>query len=107
MRYHHSSEPLEQTIVRYSTGQTNHKKLGIFTRREKAQPRLLVTSVRVRDRKVVTFDSYHRKADDPKQTLYADDGINIDHIMASGTLPVFFDFRKIGGDQFCDGGLLC
>lgn len=81
--------------------------MGIFTRREKAQPRLLVTSVRVRDRKVVTFDSYHRKADDPKQTLYADDGINIDHIMASGTLPVFFDFRKIGGDQFCDGGLLC
>ena len=26
--------------------------------------------------------------------------------MASGTLPVFYDFRKLGGLQFCDGGLL-
>lgn len=69
LRYHHSSEPLEQTIARYSTGQTNHKKLRIFTSREKGQPRLLVTSVRVRDGKVVTFDSYHRKADDPKHTI--------------------------------------
>jgi NTE family protein len=26
--------------------------------------------------------------------------------MASGTLPLFYDFRKLGGLQFCDGGLL-
>ena len=26
--------------------------------------------------------------------------------MASGTLPEFYDYRKIGGRNFCDGGLL-
>ncbi len=26
--------------------------------------------------------------------------------MASGTIPEFYDFREIGGRQFCDGGLI-
>ena len=38
--------------------------------------------------------------------MYKGDGINLDHIMASGTLPEFYDFREIGGRHFCDGGLL-
>ena len=56
--------------------------------------------------KTVTFDSYHKEAKDPKNPLYNGDGITIDHIMASGTLPVFYDFRELGGHKFCDGGLL-
>ena len=34
------------------------------------------------------------------------DGITIDHIMASGTIPVFYKFKEIGGRKFCDGGWL-
>jgi predicted acylesterase/phospholipase RssA len=54
----------------------------------------------------VTFDSYHTEGEDPKNPLYECDGITIDHIMSSGTLPKFYDFREIGGHKFCDGGLL-
>ena len=104
--FHHTSDPLEHTIMRYSTDQNNNKKMKIVTSWEKKQPRLLVISVDVAEGKTVTFDSYHKEAEDPKNGLYEGDGITIDHIMASGTLPVFYDFRKLGGYQFCDGGLL-
>ena len=35
-----------------------------------------------------------------------DNGITIDHVMASGTLPEFYDYRYINGRKFWDGGLL-
>jgi NTE family protein len=52
------------------------------------------------------FDSYHKEAEDSENSLYESDGITIDHIMSSGTVPEFYDFRDIGGRKFCDGGLL-
>jgi NTE family protein len=103
---HHRSDPLEQTIVKYSTDENDKQKMRIFSSWEKKQPRLLVVTVDVAEGRTVTFDSYHTAAEDPENTLYEGDGITIDHIMASGTLPVFYDFRKLGGLQFCDGGLL-
>jgi predicted acylesterase/phospholipase RssA len=104
---HHSSDPLENTIVKYSTGQDkDNKTMRIFTSWDKQQPRLLVVTVDVARGTTVTFDSYHKEEDDPENTLYEGDGITINHIMASGTLPVFYDFRILGGHQFCDGGLL-
>jgi NTE family protein len=103
---HHRSDPLEQTIVKYSTDKNDNKKMSIFSSWEKKQPRLLVVTIDVAKGKTVTFDSYHTAAEDPENTLYEGDGITIDHIMASGTLPVFYDFRKLGGLQFCDGDLL-
>ncbi len=81
--------------------------MSISTSWDKRQPRLLVICVDVADGKTVTFDSYHKQqAEDHKNPLYESDGISIDHVMASGTLPIFYDFRDIGGRQFCDGGLL-
>jgi NTE family protein len=102
---HHSNNPLEDTITRYSKDQ-NNKKMKIATSWDKKQPRLLVINVDVAEGKTVTFDSYHKEAEDPKNSLYEGDGITIDHIMASGTIPEFYDFRKLGERQFCDGGLL-
>jgi predicted acylesterase/phospholipase RssA len=102
---HHSNKSLEGTITRYSIDQ-NNKKMKIATSWDKKQPRLLVISVDVAEGKTVTFDSYHKEAEDPKNSLYEGDGITIDHIMASGTIPEFYDFRKLGERQFCDGGLL-
>lgn len=107
--FYHKSDPLEDTIVKYSIGQNqSNKKLKIATSIEKGQPRLLVISVDVAKGKTETFDSYHKESEDPNNPLYEDDGITINHIMASGTLPVFYDLRKLGDPQrqFCDGGLL-
>lgn len=73
---------------------------------QQLQPRLLVIAVDVKEGKTVTFDRYHKEAGDPNNPLYDSDGITIDHIMASGTIPEFFDFKIIGGRQFCDRGLL-
>jgi predicted acylesterase/phospholipase RssA len=73
--------------------------------RDEIQPRLLVISVDVADGKTVAFDSYYKKGHS-KNPVYYGDGITIDHIMASGTIPVFYKFREIGGRKFCDGGWL-
>jgi predicted acylesterase/phospholipase RssA len=104
----HDISPLQNTIERYSKDE-NNKKLSIATSWGNKEPRLLVISVDVAEGKTVVFDSYHKKAEDPKNSLYEGDGITIDHVMASGTLPVFYKFREIptkGGRKFCDGGVL-
>ena len=102
---HHTSKPLEDTITRYSIKPDN-KEMKIVTSLEKKQPRLLLVSVDVALGKTEIFDSYHEKVEDPRNSLYPSEGITIDHIMASGTIPEFYDFRVIGERQFCDGGLL-
>lgn len=105
----HDSSPLQNTIERYSKDQ-NNEKLRIATSWDKREPRLLVISVYVAEGKTITFDSYHTIIEgDPKNSLYEGDGIIIDHVMASGTLPEFYKFREIptkGGRKFCDGGIL-
>lgn len=105
----HDSSPLQNTIERYSKDENNKKKLSIATSWRNREPRLLVISVDVAEGKTVAFDSYHTKAEDPKNSLYEGDGITIDHVMASGTLPVFYKLRELpteGGRKFCDGGIL-
>ncbi len=98
------SDPLQHTIERYSKDE-NTEKLKIATSWEHRQPRLLVISVDVSDGKTITFDSYHTK-DDLEKGVYEGDGITIDHIMASGTIPLFYKFRVIDGRSFYDGGFL-
>src|SRR5215208_895564 len=104
----HDSKPLQSTIERYSKDE-NNEKLRISTSWDKREPRLLVISVDVAEGKTIAFDSYHTKAEDPENSLYEGDGITIDHVMASGTIPIFYKFREIptkGGRKFCDGGIL-
>src|SRR5918994_1889884 len=109
----YNSKPLEQTIKRYSRAKSDEKKdddLRIATSWDKREPRLLVISLDVVEGKTVAFDSYHREAEDPGNSLYdRGDGITINHVMASGTLPELYKFRGIpkeGGRKFCDGGIL-
>src|SRR5215212_2245126 len=108
----YSSKPLEQTIKRYSKAKSDEKKhedLRIATSWDKREPRLLVISLDVAEGKTVAFDSYHTEAEDPGNSLYDGDGITINHVMASGTLPELYKFRDIpkeGGRKFCDGGIL-
>jgi NTE family protein len=106
------STPLQETIEQFSKHQKNgnNEDLRIATSWHERQPRLLVTSVDVAEGKTVAFDSYHKEAeDDPKNSQYDGDGITISHVMASGTLPLFYKLREIptkGGRKFCDGGIL-
>ena len=106
----HDISPLQNTIERYSKDENNKEKLRIATSWNKKEPRLFVISVDVAEGKTIAFDSYHTQAeDDPENSLYEGDGITIDHVMASGTIPIFYKFREIptkGGRKFCDGGIL-
>ena len=90
---YHISKPLEDTITRYSMN-SGSEEMRIVTSWDEHQqePRLLVISVDVKDGKTVTFDSYHKVIEDPCNSLYDRDGITINHVMASGTLPEFYDF---------------
>ena len=105
----HDISQLQNTIERYSKDENNKEKLLIATSWRNREPRLLVISVDVAEGKTVAFDSYHTKAEDPGNSLYEGDGITIDHVMASGTIPIFYKFREIptkGGRKFWDGGIL-
>ncbi|MCC2648055.1 MAG: Patatin-like phospholipase, partial [Nitrososphaeraceae archaeon] len=108
----HSNDPLKQTILKFA-------KFPIATSFKNAQPRLLIFSVDVAEGETVTFDSYP-KADGSRKSEYGkhmnkkdyvnvikyNDGIAIDHVMASGTIPVFYDYQEIDGRKFWDGSLL-
>jgi NTE family protein len=41
-----------------------------------------------------------------RQAIFYDDGIELTHVMASGAFPTNFDYEKIGGRGFWDGGIL-
>ncbi|MDQ3977800.1 MAG: hypothetical protein M3264_14860, partial [Thermoproteota archaeon] len=81
------------------------------------QPRLLLVAVDVADGIPVTFDSYP-KEDGTRKTEYGrflshnskeiglehiihyDKGITSDHVIASGSFPVNFDFAKIEVESY-------
>jgi NTE family protein len=110
--YIHSSDLLRDSILKFA-------ECPIATSYEKNEPRLLVFAVDVAEGETVTFDSY-TKADGSRKSEYGeytkvkgyenvikyDEGVNIDHIMASGTLPEFYDYKEVDGHKFWDGGLL-
>jgi NTE family protein len=105
--YRYSNEPLRRSLERFA-------KFPIATSQEYGQPRLLLVAVDVADGIPVTFDSYP-KEDGSRKTEYGriisqndkdsesvyerviryDNGITSDHVIASGSYPVNFDFAKI------------
>jgi NTE family protein len=100
-----SVKPLQDTIERYSKAEGSEK-LAISTSWDKREPRLLAISVDIAEGKTVVFDSYHKESKETNDSVYMGEGITIDHIMASATIPLFYEFRNIGGRRFCDGGIL-
>jgi NTE family protein len=115
----YDKRPLQKSIEKYV-------KFPIATNQEKGEPRLLVVSVDATEGIPVTFDSYEKGVDlDGKgirKTVYYgqfgqeekqqpividyDDGINIQHIMASISKQEFYDYEEIAGRKFWDGGML-
>jgi NTE family protein len=128
--FRYSNYPLKQSIRKYVT-----EKLKTSPARN--EPRLLLCSVDVEEGETVVFDSYSNKSryayDKDKnrymQTLNYEQGLMAEHILASASIPLLFDYQWIpkdydyekytrGGEQdeddpthknfrpFWDGGLL-
>lgn len=121
-RIQYNKQPLQKSIEKFV-------KFPIATTYEKGEPRLLVVSVDATEGATVTFDSYEKGKDlngkDIRKTVYYgqssqeekqqqqqpivieyNDGIKIQHVMASATLPEFYEYEEISGHKFWDGGLL-
>ncbi len=83
-------------FVNYSLKRT----LEIFAhfpiKTEKPDPRFLLVTVDVQTGDAVTFDSYSDqvKYHDEENLISYTDGIEIEHTLASGTFPDFFDYPK-------------
>ena len=108
--YRYNNEPLRRSLERFA-------KFPIATNQEDDQPRLILVAVDVADGIPVTFDSYPTE-DGSRKTEYGrfinqngkefgfehvvhyDKGITSDHVMASGSFPVNFDFTKIEVESY-------
>lgn len=103
--FRYDNTPLKESIKRYA-------KFPIATRFDKKEPRLLVISVDVEEAEVVTFDSYAKKDEngdiirksqygfDEKEKKYTqnmeyDEGIMVEHTLASASVPVHYDYTLI------------
>jgi len=90
----------------------------ISTSYDEGEPRLLVVSTNVKDGSTVTFDSYATKSEAgdyrtstsaagySKHTSRHSGGVQLSQVMASSSIPLFYDFERIGGEEYCDGGVL-
>ena len=108
--FQYSNEPLKRSLERFV-------RFPISTSYEDDQPRLILTAVDVAEGIPVTFDSYP-KEDGHRYTGYGsyishdgkdigfehvvryDDGITADQVMASGSLPINFDYTKIEVESY-------
>jgi NTE family protein len=108
--YRFSNEPLKRSLERFA-------KFPIATRQEENQPRLLLVTVDVAEGMPVIFDSYPdedgsrrseygryiRQEDKEMGFQYViryDDGITSDHVIASGSYPVNFDYATIEVESY-------
>jgi NTE family protein len=112
----YNKQPLQKSLEKFAN-------FPIATSYDKGQPRLVVVATDVAEGKAVTFDSYvkanGRLSNDKetRKTVYEgfngnkivieyNEGINIQHIMASASLPEFYEYENIDGREFWDGGIL-
>jgi NTE family protein len=113
----YDKQPLQKSIEKFV-------KFPIATNYEKGGPRLLVVSVDATEGIPITFDSYEKGSDlngkGIRKTVYYgqssqeqqpieieyNEGIKIQHVMASASLPEFYDYEEISGHKFWDGGIL-
>jgi NTE family protein len=103
--YRFSNKPLRKSLEKFA-------KFPIATANEQGQPRLILVAVDVAKGLPVTFDSY-AKEDGSRKTEYGsfikqdgqemgfehviryDEGITVDHVMASGCFPINFDYSLL------------
>lgn len=114
-RVMYDKQPLKKSIERFA-------KFPIATNYEKKEPRLLVVTTDVSEGTTATFDSYEKNKNfdgkENRKTVYTDlsnqksivieynEGIGIQHVIASASVPEFYEYEEIGGRKFLDGGIL-
>jgi hypothetical protein len=49
---------------------------------------------------------YGQEGDNDMGAIFYNEGVDLPHVMASGAFPTAFDYEKIGGRGFWDGGIL-
>jgi NTE family protein len=100
----YTNQPLRESLARFA-------KFPIATNFDQNQPRLLLVSVDVQESAAVTFDSYpkednssireswygtyNNKKERYEYTISYPDGISLDYAIASGSVPVNYDYAKI------------
>ncbi len=107
MWYIYSNGPLKQSLEKFA-------KFPIATSNEKKEPRLILVAVDVQEGSTVVFDSYE-KPDGSRKTEYGrysqehahngnegfehviryNNGIEVDFVLASGSVPVNYDYTKL------------
>ncbi|MDN5846790.1 MAG: patatin-like phospholipase family protein, partial [Candidatus Nitrosocosmicus sp.] len=105
--YLHSSKPLQESIEKYAKFPIATAFVRDVDLMSIQEPRLLVFSVDVAEGITVTFDSYPKKdgsrrsnyGKGNKKVIHYNDGISIHQIMASGTLPEFYDYAPVPVDS--------
>lgn len=112
----YSNEPLRESLGHVGHDGEPFVKFPLSTRFENGEPRFLAVSVDVQHGKPVTFDSYSRsstfQAYDPQggdykeHTVNYENGIKPEHVMASASFPVYFNYEVVDGRKFWDGGIL-
>ena len=115
--YLFSNEPLKKSLEKFA-------KFPIATSYEENEPRLLLVSIDVQDGTAVVFDSYE-KEDGTRKTEYGrygpefargrkdhegfehvlryNNGIGVDFVLASGSVPVNYDYTKLEVEN-CNNG---
>ncbi len=93
-RFHYDNNKLRSKLEHEYEEGNKFIDFPILTRFDKGEPRILVVSTNVKEGKAATFDSY------------SDNGIGINHVMASASFPIYFKYVEIDGEKFCDGGIL-
>ena len=115
--YLYSNKPLKRSLEKFA-------KFPIATSYQNNEPRLLLVSVDVQEGSTVVFDSYE-KEDGTRKTEYGRygpkfargpnnregyehvishiDGIEVDFVLASGSVPVNYDYTTLGVEDFDDG----
>ena len=95
-------------------------KFPLRTTYQEQQPRLLLVSVDVQEAATVTFDSYTLESEYGEYDIHSEkfehtieypDGVSVDHVMASASVPISYDYTIIQDQnktqrRFWDGILL-
>jgi NTE family protein len=94
--HQYSNAPIRSSIEMFAKRLSNGQL--IKTRYYDNEPRLLLVSVDIENAKTTTFDSYDTKE--------YQEGISLNHVIASAAVPKFFAYEEINGQKFWDGAII-
>lgn len=95
--FRYSNYPLKESVKAYTN-------FPIETHPDTNEPRLLLVTVDIEEGETVTFDSYSKKSEygdyneqkrEYKHTINYDQGLMVEHILASASIPLLYDYQRV------------